>query len=260
MANNDKLKKQDTAAPSIAEHKKFQKTLLDTLQENNVTDTHISLWANQLWALQEAYTKILYSDLSASILEENNDDKIIAIKDNLNKISDYMDSEYTGKNIKIEQYLFWLKYKDHCELAILQRKHYNLSKGTIKTYVEDIIKPETDRIQKDLTSQLIGLVSLFTALSFVVFGGINILDSVLENIRLATVTRMLTAGSTWTLCMTFLFYIFIRFILKVMKPEQDNVLGKQFMKSFWIMFGVVAAITVGFMVMSFAAPSLFAFI
>lgn len=41
MANNDKLKKQDTAAPSIAEHKKFQKTLLDTLQENNVTDTHI---------------------------------------------------------------------------------------------------------------------------------------------------------------------------------------------------------------------------
>lgn len=222
----------------------------------------IDEWAKKLFKFQEAYAKILYAELSAYILDEKKDNTIKTIRENIKNISVYMDKSY--KDLGIEKYLFWLKYKDHCELAILQRKHYHISIEEIeeksKTAALDSVKKETDRIQKDLTSQLIGLISIFTALSFVVFGGINILGSILENIRIATVSRMICVGLLWTISMSLLFYIFVRFILKIMKPEQELVLSKQFMKSFWWLIGILTVLLVGFVVLSFFAPKLFAVI
>lgn len=257
MAKKDDIfKKQSETSSSILMHKEVQKELIVVVCSSEMSDSVIANWADKLWKFQEAYAKILYSELSSFILDEKKDEIIQTVRDNLSKISAFMDNEYLNGKIEIDSYRFWLKYRDHCELAILQRKHYHISVGEIeekaKSTALESVKQETDRIQKDLTSQLIGLVSIFTALSFVVFGGINILSSVLENVKLASITRLVCTGLLWTLCMSILFYIFVRFILKIMKPkEQGQVLSKQFMRSFWILITVLVALFAGTVVFDF---------
>lgn len=231
---DDIFKKQAVASSSVTMHKEVQKELLVIICDSLMTEDTIIEWTKKLWSFQEAYGKILYSELSAFILDEKKDETIRTVKDNLARISTFMDKEYS--KIDIEQYRFWLKYKDHCELAILQRKHYRVSLEEIekkaKTTALASVRGETDKIQKDLTSQLIGLVSIFTALSFVIFGGINILNGVLQNVRLASISRLLCVGLLWTISMSILFYIFVRFILKIIKPSEKKVLSDDFMKTF----------------------------
>lgn len=265
MAAQDNIfKKQSDISSSVSMHKEVQKELIVIVCSSTMNDDDISNWAKLLWQFQEAYAKILYSELSSFILDEKKEETITTIRRNLAKISTFMDNEYPSGKIEIESYRFWLKYKDHCALAILQRKYYHISIRKIekksKSTALESVKQETDKIQKELTSQLIGLVSIFTALSFVIFGGINILNSLLENIRLAMVTRMVCAGLLWTICMSMLFYIFVRFILKIMKPDQEPVLSRDFMKSFWWMMGILSLLLIVFVVLSFFAPKLFAII
>lgn len=243
-----KLKKQADVVKSLELHKSIQKNVTVALCEELKEEKSLTEWAEKLWEFQEAYSKILYSELSAFIIEESNDDSLKIIEKNIETISQRMYSVYEDTSIDAKQYEFWLKFRDHCKLAILQRRHYNISKKTIEDLTEGIVKSETDRIQKDLTSQLIGLVSIFTALSFVVFGGINILGSVLENAKLANITRLVCVGLMWTLSMSILFYVFVRFILKIMKPEKEQVLSKQFMCSFWILIGILIILFIVFVV------------
>ena len=78
--------------------------------------------------------------------------------------------------------------------------------------------------------------------------------------RLATISRMICVGFLWTISMSLLFYIFVRLILKIMKPEQELVLSKQFMKSFWWMIAILTVLLGVFVILSFFAPKLFAVI
>lgn len=228
----NKLKKQANVVKSLELHKSNQKNVTTALCKELTKEKDLDDWAESLWEFQEAYAKILYSELSVFIIEESHDNVIQTIETNIENISQYMDSTYTKMQIEPKHYEFWLKFRDHCKLAILQRRHYNISKTTIEDLTSGIVKTETDRIQKDLTSQLIGLVSIFTALSFVIFGGINILNSVLQNVQLASISRLICVGLLWTICMSILFYVFVRFILKIIKPEEKNVLSEDFMNFF----------------------------
>ena len=105
---------------------------------------------------------VTFSPGSLVILVFDTDNEVTEhLKKNIENISQHMDSIFTEQKIEAKQYEFWLKFRDHCKLAILQRRHYNISKKTIEDLTSGIVKTETDRIQKDLTSQLIGLVSIF---------------------------------------------------------------------------------------------------
>lgn len=49
--------------------------------------------------------------------------------------------------------------------------------------VESILAPKISEITKEMTQQLVGLIGIFTALSFIVFGGISSLDSIFGAVR-----------------------------------------------------------------------------
>lgn len=98
---------------------------------------------------------------------------------------------------------FFIRFFDHCMLALSQRELYLRSSSAIENKVNES--------GKNITGQLIGLVSIFTALSFVVFGGINILSNVLNNIRY--LSDMIYAGSIWLWVVGNLFVTFMHFIL-----------------------------------------------
>lgn len=252
MAKTDDIfKKQSGHFSAICMHEEQQRELMSEVCNSRMTETAISNWAKKFFRFKEAYGKILYSKLSGYILDERKDDIIKVIEDNLKNIANYMDTSYN--ELGIEQYNFWLKFKDHCELAILQREHYHIStkeiEETSKTTALNSVKEETERIQKDLTSQLIGLVSIFTALSFVIFGGINILSSILENVRLASISRMLCAGIMWTISMSLLFLIFIHLILKIIKPKNNSVFSKRLMNRFCGLMGFLFLLLIAFVIL-----------
>lgn len=256
MAQNNKFTRQTVGSDfSLKEHKDFQKDLLISLSSSLSKDDYRN-WAVNLWAFQEAYGKILYSELSKGILEETDESIIKTLAKNLDIMSNYIREQYP-KSIKFDQYQFWLKYNDHCQLALLQRKHYKLSKATVEEMSAEKIKDEASKIQKALTSQLIGLVTMFTALSFVIFGGTQMLSSILDNVKIATVPRMICVGFLWTLCMSVLFYIFVWFIIRIIKPDEKDIFSTNFKKLFITYIEILMAILIVFTILSFINPCFF---
>ena len=93
-------------------------------------------------------------------------------------------SDLKNKKVNISSKGYKLLYKlyDRCNLAIIQRNAYKETKESIQRNVNDFfeekyseesdrnIKPKMDSLEKDITTQLISLVSIFTALAFVMFG------------------------------------------------------------------------------------------
>ena len=70
-----------------------------------------------------------------------------------------------------------------------------------------------------MTTQLVSLVAIFTALSFVIFGSINILDNLLNNIKLLPLLKLIFIGNLWMLCMINIFSFFAKIIFKFIEKE-----------------------------------------
>lgn len=51
------------------------------------------------------------------------------------------------------------------------------------------------RLSKEMNGQLISLVSIFTALSFLIFGGISSLDNIFVGAKDIPVTKLMIVGS-----------------------------------------------------------------
>ena len=72
-----------------------------------------------------------------------------------------------------------------------------------------------------MTGQLIGLVSLFSALAFLVFGGINLLSSLIELADTRYAADMLSAGCVWLWAMGNIFLLFVHFMLIISGKSKD---------------------------------------
>lgn len=68
-----------------------------------------------------------------------------------------------------------------------------------------------------MNMQFISLIAIFTALSFLVFGGISSLDNVFTDVGHVPVLELMIIGSIWSLCITNLVFVFIFLIAKMTK-------------------------------------------
>lgn len=275
ITQNEELKKQ------IDEQKK----LISKLMESGNFD--FKSWMLEFSNFENNHDRFLYSSISQMIITESDDEKILSLISRISTVVERIildssikkdrninDKDFENDKVKISKEKYALIYKlyDHCNLANTQRDAYNQTKQSIKENVDasfDVkykkefdskIKPEMDSVQKEITSQLIGLVSMFTALSFVIFGGTQMLDSILDNIRVAAISRMICVGFLWTLCMSMLFYIFVWFICKIMKPDEKDIFTTKFKKAFWTYIMIIMIILVIFTILSFTCPKLFAIV
>lgn len=275
VTQNEELKKQIET----------QKKLISKLMESDSFD--FKSWMLEFSDFEKKYDRFLYSSISQLIIMESDDEKILSLISRISTIvekiildssikgdRDISDNDFETDKVKLSKEKYKLIYKlyDHCNLANTQRDAYNQTKQSIEQnvntsfenkYKEEFdskIKPEMESVQKEITSQLIGLVSMFTALSFVIFGGTQMLDSILDNIRVAAISRMICVGFLWTLCMSMLFYILVWFICKIMKPDEKDIFTPKFKKLFWIYIGIIMGILIVFTILSFVCPKLFAII
>lgn len=223
-------------------------SIIDILLEKKLEQSEIGNIIAKLIAYLAAYDRIVYSVISNSIYyadEYKEDDKIENLNVNLSELLDYTAcASYAEKKCKETDKTIRLYYEklpsilikllDHISLAATQYEMLKYSDEQYKKQFEKNFQDSKDNITKEMSNQLITLVGIFTAVSFVVFGGITSLDDVFENaMKGFSILRVMMIGIIWGLCMIDLLYVFLFCVGKITKlsikssdKPNDNLVQK----------------------------------
>ena len=101
-----------------------------------------------------------------------------------------------------------LKIWDHVTLASQQ---YTMLKQTDSEYDEKFkkrIASYKEEMSKEMNSQMITMVGIFTAIAFLIFGSISSLDGVFENISLP-LFKLMSVGLIWGICVSNMIFVFL---------------------------------------------------
>ena len=159
--------------------------------------------------------RFFYSEISNFIYSLDEYSSRPSFYNNLNMLVDKvlrMDEEY--ENVKMAV----IKLFDHANLASNQ---YDKLKWTDEEFTSMFnmnilsVKADIEKQKKETTSQLISLVAIFTAMSFLVFGGINSLDNIFSGLLDVSILKLMMTGCIWGICMLNLVFVFVYFIAKV---------------------------------------------
>ena len=171
-------------------------------------------WLHDFSDFSESVTRIMYHDVTTFIYGADND-KAYVMRDRLNIVYGALQEKIndTKANTNNEWLGYFIRFYDHCMLAIAQKELYQKS--------SDVIDKKMEEAGKSITGQLIGLVSLFSALAFLVFGGINLLSSLIELADTRYAADMLSAGCVWLWAMGNIFLLFVHFMLIISGKSKD---------------------------------------
>lgn len=104
------------------------------------------------------------------------------------------------------------------------------------------IQPKIHDLTKDMTSQLVGLVSIFTALSFLIFGGISSLQNVFNSLAKtaeaqSSILPTLIVALSWAICLMNLLFGFMYFVLRITRlTTEPKVIGKNIVQRYPVVF------------------------
>lgn len=157
------------------------------------------------------------------------DDDIGRILTNLDKLLEHIENTEGFENIGELQGIT-RKLKDHIDLASYQCLLFAGSIGIFSEQMEARIAEREAKLRaeqkeliatetKELTSQLVGLIAIFTALSFIVFGGITSLESLVQNLSSVqeSVLPVVILAIAWSFCLMNLVFGFMYFVLHITK-------------------------------------------
>lgn len=175
-----------------------------------------------------------YSEISSFLFER--DEKAIgrflsnidSLRSHARKKADE-DPEYEDMYLAIEK--LW----DHAHLAERQAAAFRHGDEDFETKFEKYITPFEAKFSREMNMQLLSLIAIFTALSFLVFGGISSLDNIFAGAKDIPILKLMIIGSIWSLCISNLVFFFLYFTAKLTKTEirtstntQDNVFKQHF--------------------------------
>lgn len=179
------------------------------------------------------YDRILYAPISNMIYACYNDhtakeatDIMGTINSNIIAVVNYSQGKEVAELIKGAQgerkkhlqdtKKVILKIWDHINLA---HQQYSALKQSDAEYEEKFNKkmiPIKEDLSKDLSQQLLTMVSIFTALAFLIFGGISSLDNIFANQEIP-ILKLMIVGSVWGLCILNLIFVFLFCVGKMTK-------------------------------------------
>ena len=179
-------------------------------------------WVECLEGYIEDYnSRLLYSVISSHIFGKS-EQEFDTFLGNLEKVMEYATNEirpYTDDEQTLRLYKMIVKFYDHVNLANQQQLMFTHNQDGLRQQISSELEPKISEATKDMTSQLIGLVSIFTALSFLVFGGISSLDSILSSLSSEgnpfPVLPVLIVAVAWAFCLMNLLFGFMYFVLRV---------------------------------------------
>ena len=179
---------------------------------------------------KKTYDRLLYTVLSDEIFSCFDDETKIKegtnILTNIDALLVYCEN---NENYQKNVHNIILKLKDHANLASRQ---YNSLKQTDEEYQQKFNKRIfgfKEKVTQEMAAQLITLVGIFTAIAFVVFGGLSSLESIFSNKR--PLIEIIVIASIWMLGMINLVFIFLKGIsnmtqLDISSKNSNNLLEK----------------------------------
>lgn len=174
----------------------------------------------------EKYDRILYSPISNIIYSaydnsSNEKEEVLgSLMSNLDALVSYSQNQTVVYKKKIElrntdsqkviddTQKAILKIWDHVNLA---NQQYKVLKQSDEEYTEKFkkrISAYKEEMTKEMNAQLLTMVSIFTALAFLIFGGISSLDSILS-VQEMPLMKVLSIGLMWGLCIFNLIFLFL---------------------------------------------------
>lgn len=144
-----------------------------------------------------------------------------------------------------------IKIWDHVNLA---RKQYILFCHKDEDYekiVDEKMEMAEAKISKEMNIQLISLVAIFTALSFLVFGGISSLDNIFSGVQDIPIIKLLIIGCIWCFCIMNLIFTFMFFVAKITKlsvRSTDDVnanIIKEYPLVWWSNYVIISVLCLG---------------
>lgn len=167
--------------------------------------------------------RLLYTNMSNFIFSLD-DQEFGIIQSNMDKVIEhiynYNDSkdDSIGENCDITKRII-LKIWDHINLARRQYILFSQKDDDYQRIVEKKMEIAEAKITKEMTIQLISIVSIFTALSFLIFGGMSSLDNIFEGAKDIQITKLIIVGTIWCFCIMNLVFVFLFFVGKLTKMD-----------------------------------------
>lgn len=180
------------------------------------------------------YNRLIYSELTTYITDMYNDEmKITTFQSNLEKALQgaLKNDEYMLSNVTKSI----LKMYDHTNLAVKQNETFLTPEEKIK----EVAKKQTQEIenniikigqefdknlnekvnlaQNNIYSQLISIVAIFVSISFVMFGGMTLMNNLFDYKEMKTIPlfEMLACGSLIGIIMVNVVFAFMQFVLRI---------------------------------------------
>lgn len=220
----------DTEIPEMQERiSEFCKNLLDKDVFNveqsidylvqYIHDCHrilYSAFSNQIYAYYESHNSKEASQTIGTMLTHI--EKLIAytktesFSKKMELSSDPTDYTDTSKAL--------IKIWDHVSLAAQQ---YSMLKSSDEEYNQKIdtrLIPFQKELSKEMNTQLLTMIGIFTALAFILFGGISSLENLFANSSMP-VFKFMVVGCIWSLCLLDLIYVFLYCIGKMSNLSSD---------------------------------------
>lgn len=183
-------------------------------------DEDIKIFRQLVNEYNTKYKRLLYSEFSSIFFDCSEEEEGIVLT-NLEEISDLSFSNIDkGQANKID--LMIIKIYDHLNLASRQLLSLKNTDDIIQDKVESFLEEQLQGLKngmeennRNVTTNLISLVGIFTALSFVVFGGITSFQSIFSNIRGIPLTKVMILGCIWAIAIVNIVFFLIYFMAKL---------------------------------------------
>lgn len=190
----------------------------------------------------DSSNRLLYSSITNFVFSMDQHDRISS---NIKEAANYaLNSQQVDSTLIVRKTV--LKIYDHINLAIRQKALSEKEKDDLTDQIESIALPEIDRksaeLTREITGQLVGLIAVFTALSFIIFGGISSLDSIFQSLQAtmdkkSTILPTLIVTISWAICLMNLLFGFMYFVLRITRlTTEPKVIGKNIVQRYPVVF------------------------
>ncbi|MBQ7133808.1 MAG: hypothetical protein IJO20_04865 [Ruminococcus sp.] len=196
-------------------------------------------YIGRLEGFLKKYKRIQYSSLS-SLVYNSGEETRVTINMNLESLVNFTQTadlkkinlkDKTDDSIALYKNII-IKLWDHFQLAYTQMQEINRDDFYEKFFPErdeiyDSIKEEGRKLNKELIS----MVAIFTAMSFLIFGGLSSLSDILDSaIKELPIINISVVCLAWSLCVYNVMYLFMYLVGKLIDKRITSRDSKKFYK------------------------------
>ena len=247
--------KEQTAIPKVAKQKIAQMSedierICKALSQSSKDFDKIKVF-EQIDNYINTHDRLMYAEISNYIFQLQSDQEVSVFQTNLESVLEFVLSDEYSQQINTKKdekdktkitrsRKIVLKLYDHVNLARRQYIELRETDEEFERRFDKYFSEHQLEITKEMSNQLVTLVGIFTAIAFVVFGGISSLDDIFRGgMSDIPLLRLMILGTLWSLCMTNLLYIFLFCVGKITKlsikssDRPDDNLVQKYPIIFW---------------------------